>query len=258
MSSPLDEEVADSLDATMELMPFIPALLGDLAELGTPANDVVDLIKSAEVTPRSRAIDLGCGKGAIAIALAERLGLVVTAVDAFAPFIEEAERQAREQQVSDRCSFRVSDLREELARSAKYDLVIMAGVGSVLGDISHTVEMLGRVVREGGHILISDAFLAEGVTERPAGYEDYFDYAETVRLLTLHCDGIVRERIYSQEEDRRMNRANTEAIRRRAEELIRAHPEAEALLRGYVKAQEEESFVLEEYVTSAMWLLKKH
>ncbi len=58
----------------------------------------------------SRILDLGCGKGAVAIAMARALGCRVTGIDACAPFIEKARERASALGAADRGRFRGGDI----------------------------------------------------------------------------------------------------------------------------------------------------
>ena len=70
------EKSAASLTAeTVELLPHLPCLLQDLRVLGTPPECVESLVRTRIPESGSRRfLDLGCGKGAVAVRLAQAFG----------------------------------------------------------------------------------------------------------------------------------------------------------------------------------------
>ena len=90
MTLDLDESVAQAMEIDVRLLPLLPELLTDLSELGSSAEQVVSALESVGVNPESTVLDLACGKGAVAVALAQRLGVRVEGVDGFLPFLKAA------------------------------------------------------------------------------------------------------------------------------------------------------------------------
>jgi 2-polyprenyl-3-methyl-5-hydroxy-6-metoxy-1,4-benzoquinol methylase len=81
--SSVEEKLAQSLTAeTTELLPYLPYLLQDLWELGSVPMDMVELISgNVGVSPRTKILDLACGKGAVSVRLAEEYGCSVKGID---------------------------------------------------------------------------------------------------------------------------------------------------------------------------------
>ena len=127
----------------------------------------------------------------------------------------------------------------------------------MLGRLDECVAALRRTVRPGGFIVVDDGFVAgPGPIARP-GYEHMVAHEETVRRLTSHGDRVVEERIMPVGSMREANHATNRSIRRRAESLIRRHPDRAEAVRDYVRRQEEECGVLETEVIGATWLLQR-
>ncbi|MBX7184070.1 MAG: class I SAM-dependent methyltransferase [Vicinamibacteria bacterium] len=84
------ESIAYAMEADARLLPILPDLLVDLEDLGPAPKQVVSLFKALRLKRESLVLDLGCGKGAVAVALAEHLGLRVEGIDAFPPFLRAA------------------------------------------------------------------------------------------------------------------------------------------------------------------------
>ena len=254
----LRQDIAQALDATPALLPLIPELLADIWALGSSPERIVELLRPLKLPSQStRVLDLGCGKGAVALRLVEELGFRVYGIDGFRPFVTEAKARADALGVAGRCHFAVADLRDILIRSRGFDVVIYAAVGHVLGDFRRCVEQLRQAVRAGGYMVIDEGFLAEGTKLEQQGDEYCAAHEEALEQLTTHGDSLIREVLIPSGEIKAYNRRNTELIRRRARTLARRHPEAADSLRWYVAQQEQESEILETAVTCAIWLLRR-
>jgi len=250
-------QIARSLDARTELLPYVPELLADLNELGGSADEILDLLQPLGPPPGSRVLDLGCGKGTVAVRLAEQFGFQVVGVDGFDAFIDEARPQAGQRGVGERCEFRCADLRECFSSGEVFDVAMMIAVGPVAGDQEQTVSQLRTCVRPGGFMVIDDGFLADAQT-RPVGYDDYADHGETVRRLTSCGDTVLRERVAPSQDIDQVNAQITEAICRRAEALKLKYPQAAELFDEYVATQHRESELATSSVIYCTWLLQKH
>jgi 2-polyprenyl-3-methyl-5-hydroxy-6-metoxy-1,4-benzoquinol methylase len=252
----LDEQIALAMEIDPRLLPLLPELLVDLEELGGDGDDIVAALAAAGLPPGSTVLDLGCGKGAIAVALAERLDLEVDGVDGFAPFVEASRTLAASRGVAGRCRFRHGDIRRLLGTAASYDAVLLLGVGPVAGDHESTVAGLRTLVRPGGLIVVDDLYLAEGAAQ-PIGYDGYADLAGMRRHLTAPGCAIVGETICQAEATRAVNERNTALIRRRAHELREAHPGLAELIDAYVARQELETELLGTEHVCAIWTLRR-
>jgi cyclopropane fatty-acyl-phospholipid synthase-like methyltransferase len=258
MNERQQREVAEAFDATPELLPFIPELLADLWALGCSLEAIVEMLRPLGLPAgTTRVLDLGCGKGAVALTLAQEFGFQALGVDFFEPFIQEARERAEEMGVASRCQFVCADMRDALGEARDFDVVIYASVGRVLGRFDECIAKLRRCVRPGGYMLIDDVFLAEPNKIESPWYEHCTNHEETLRQLTAHGDALLREVIIPVGDVKALNRQATELIRKRAEKLAKLHPAAADSLFWYVEKQERESEIMETTVTSAVWLLQR-
>jgi cyclopropane fatty-acyl-phospholipid synthase-like methyltransferase len=251
------QELAEAFDATPDLLPFIPELMADLWALGSSVGVIVELIRPLGLPAKmTRIVDLGCGKGAVALTLAKELGFQALGVDFFEPFVQEARERAEAMGIASRCQLICGDIRTTLSEVRDYDVVIYSSVG-VLGRLDECVAKLAQCVHSGGYMLIGNAFLTDpGKVESP-WYEHCATHEETLSWLTAHGDALLREVIISTEEVKALNCEYTELMRRRAEKLAKLHPKVADSLYGYVEKQERESEIMERTVTSAVWLLQR-
>jgi S-adenosylmethionine-dependent methyltransferase len=102
-----------------------------------------------------RALDLGCGTGAIGVRLAQ-LGLHVTLVDPSVPMLDLAERAAREAGVSDRIALTHGDASQlaTLFPAASFDLIICHNVLEFVEDPCAVLRSANRALR-GSSAMIS-------------------------------------------------------------------------------------------------------
>jgi len=256
MTPDIHESVAQAMEADVGLLPVLPELLADLWELGTSCEQIVSALQSVGLESDSLVLDLGCGKGAVAVALAERLGLRVEGVDAFPPFLQAARTLAMERGVSSRCRFRLEDIRTLLGQQRQYDAVLLLSVGPLLGDHERTIAGLRPLVRSGGYIVIEDGYLADGI-EHLAGADGYAGRSETLRRLTACGDQVVWEVVSSAEETRSLNETNNDLIRRRANLVRTNHPDLAELIDKYVARQEHETEILGTDLICAIWVLRR-
>lgn len=254
--SNLDESIAWAMETNVRLLPVLPDLLSDLWELGTSSDQIVSALRSLDMKPKSLVLDLGCGKGAVAVALARHLGLRVEGVDGFPPFLRSARMLAERHRVGTLCSFRRGDIRELLGQEGNYDAVLLLSVGPVSGNHELTIAGLRTLVRQGGYIVIEDGFLAEGV-EAPPRTDGYASHSETLRHLTAFGDQLVWQEVSSAEETRAVNETNTDVIRRRADLVKARYPDMSALIDEYVARQELETKILGTDLVCATWVLRR-
>lgn len=250
------ESIARAMETDVRLLPVLPSLLVDLSELGPSPEQIVSAFQAVGMEPGSRVLDLGCGKGTVAVALAERLGLRVEGIDAFPPFLQSAHALAKERGVASRCRFRKGDIRKLLGKEASYDAVLLLSVGPVSGDYEQTIAGIRTLVRRGGHIVIEDGFLADGIEQLP-GAEGYASRSETLRRLTACGDQLVEQVQSSAEESRYLNERNTDLIRRRAHLVKASRPDLTELIDDYVARQERETRLLGTDVICAIWVLRR-
>ncbi|MDA8016659.1 MAG: class I SAM-dependent methyltransferase [Thermoanaerobaculia bacterium] len=252
----LEYQIAEALDTEPALLPLLPDLLADLQELGTSSAEIVECLRRAGLARGSRVLDLGCGKGAVALALAAEMGLRVDGIDGFEPFLASAREAAAEAGLGTLCDFQPGDLLDFLGQDRDYDAVLLLNVGPVAGDYQSTMEGLRTLVRRGGLIVLEDGYLADGVPSLP-DWPGYGDLATTRRSLAAFGDEWVDELIYSVEEIRAVNERNTELIRRRAELVKRDQPQLAPRIDEYVANQEEETEILGRDLICALWVLRR-
>jgi ubiquinone/menaquinone biosynthesis C-methylase UbiE len=100
------------------------------------------------------AVDVGCGPGLGATALARR-GFLVHAVDASPRMVERTRARARDQGVDGRLTCSVGDARALGLPDAAFDLALVVGVSEWLPSLARPLAELARVVKPGGALVLT-------------------------------------------------------------------------------------------------------
>jgi len=255
-SNPNLASVAASLEVDQRLLPCLPYLLQDLWALGSAIEQIIALVGALVLPPKSRVLDLGCGKGAVAVMLASKFKLRVVGIDLMTAFLTDADRKAIEYGVSSLCDFRNLDILEFVSEDHDFDLVVLASVGGIFGSFENTVGRLRTQVRAGGYMLIDDGYLKHVGRMSRKGYEHYRDHDETVAGLTVFGDALLRE-ASTTEASSRINDECQRLIEKRGLELMRLHPDLSADIAAYIDGQADECRVIMDYLEGTVWLLRK-
>jgi SAM-dependent methyltransferase len=116
------------------------------------------ILERLPLDAEARALDLGCGRGELALRLIERLGCHVTAIDLSAPMLEAARARAQEADVLDRVHFIEADIAEIKLEPESVDLAAMLGGGGIGGGIEGICRRLAGWTRRGGYVLIGEGY----------------------------------------------------------------------------------------------------
>ena len=252
------ENLAEVFETTTDILPYLPELLTDLWDLGSSIDIIVDIFRELNLSAeKTKVLDLGCGKGAVSITLAERFGFQVHGIDLMESFIGDAKRIAKEKNVSHLCQFESADMHDKIPKLKNYDAVIFASIGGLLGDFNKCVGKLRKTVKSGGYILIDDGFLTKDEKMNREGYGHYASHEKTIRQLTAHGDKLVEEKIVPSNYIQEINKRYLKFIKKRVNKISERQPELADSLEKYINRQKEESNILENDVTGAVWLIQK-
>ena len=122
----LAESIARAMDCDdTGLVAFLPYILQDFFEIGSSAESILEIVRENTTNHRElKVLDLGCGKGAVLLKIAETLGCRCRGIDGIPEFVTEAARRAKEKGLK-HCSFTAGDLREEIKYLEKQDVAIL-------------------------------------------------------------------------------------------------------------------------------------
>ncbi|MFB3922537.1 MAG: class I SAM-dependent methyltransferase [Terriglobia bacterium] len=115
---------------------------------------VLDLVNQLDLPSGSRVLDVGCGAGFFAVALAQR-GFAVHAVDAVPAMVEQTRRLAKTANVHQRVQAGLGDIQRLNFPDRKFDAALAIGVIPWVDDPNSALRELSRVIRPGGHIILA-------------------------------------------------------------------------------------------------------
>jgi len=241
--------LAASLDAEEEILPFIPLLLQDLWALGfSPDSALALLSRNVPATPR-RVLDLGCGKGALVVHIAQQFGWTCRGIDIVPEFIAEANRIARIRHLTHLLQFEVKDMADEVEMGGQYDLIVFGFDSEALGPLAAALSRIRKRLTTPGYVLLDTIWAKPGRNQGDIATEtETLSAARAAGLRLVDREILDRHLVEAQ------NASNTEHIRRRASELAETFPAHASAFHAYVRRQEDESRMLSEDVHCACLL----
>ncbi len=253
----LQKSVIESLDgsANPELYPYLPYILQDLWEMGTDPKTVVQLVEKHISRRPLNIVDLGCGKGAVSIRLAEAFDCHVHGIDGLTEFIDEARKFAEKNEVSDKCRFEAGDARLRIHELKDYDVAILGAVGQIFGNMHETLTFVGKTLNPGGYIIIDDGWIPDESTSDDKRYLRKSAFYDQIAKSGFK---IAEEKTFKQEFIDSANDAIFAMIKKRASELIEKEPQNRAVFEHYIEAQQHENQMMATEIVCALWLLQKN
>lgn len=252
----VEENVVMAMDGSdIELFPFLPYILQDLWKMGSDPEVITKLIgKHFTKNDHLKVLDLGCGKGAVSIEVAHKLGCNCHGIDAIPEFISYAQKKAVEYNVEHLCKFETGDIRKTIKESKLYDVIILGSIGPIFGDYFTTLSTLLKCLNDSGMFMIDDGYI-----------EDNSDYIhplickkhEVMQQIDLAGMKLIEEVIIKSDHIKESDVFIYDNIKKRCIELINKHPEKKYLFENYIKKQEEENDVLENKVICSTMAIKR-
>jgi ubiquinone/menaquinone biosynthesis C-methylase UbiE len=115
---------------------------------------VLGWIDDLALPPGSHALEIGCGAGFMAVALAQR-GLRVQAIDSVEAMVELTRQHAYESGLAERLSVAVGDIYALAFEEACFDVVLAIGVIPWIGQIEPALQEMARVTKPEGVVILT-------------------------------------------------------------------------------------------------------
>ena len=251
----LEESIAAAMDwrEDVVILPFLPYILQDFWEMGTPAKIVINFVKTrraASLQHMPSLLDLGCGKGAVSVKLAAALKYRCYGIDGIPEFIETAKEKAKEYDVDTLCRFEAGDIREKINELGTFDVIVLGAIGAVFGDYYTTLTTLSKHLNPNGIIIINDAYIDDASD---------FQYPSVLyrRELLKQVEQAGMELIDENTDIPADSAIEFENLQKRCKELTVKYPEKTPLFAKYLQSQEEEYGALENQMIGSVMVFRK-
>jgi ubiquinone/menaquinone biosynthesis C-methylase UbiE len=251
----LEESIATAMDfdKNTACLPFLPYLMQDFWDMGTPPQIVINLVqKHCRDYSKLRVLDVGCGKGATSVKLSKALNCSCLGIDGLPEFIEISKEKAREYEVEKLCRFEVGDIREKIKGLGEFDVIVLGAIGQVFGDYYATLTALYQHLAPDGVIIICDAYIEDTSTfQHPAVLprRELLTQIERADMQLIdECTEGANGDDYTEQ---------FESIQRRCNELIAGHPDKKSLFENYIQSQADEYDGMENEMICLTMVLKK-
>jgi ubiquinone/menaquinone biosynthesis C-methylase UbiE len=253
----LEESIAIAMDSQdTAIIPFLPYVLQDWWALGTTPETVINFIqKYCKNYSNLNVLDLGCGKGAASVKIAEALKCNCYGIDGIPEFIETAKEKAKEYGVETLCRFEVGDIRQKIEGLNKFDVIILYSIGPVFGDYYTTLTTLSKHLTDEGIIIIDDAYLDDSSTfQHPT--VSMLHRKELLKQIGQAGMELIDETA-GKHSDFIDSTKEMESIVIRCNELKIKYPEKAHIFEDYVQIQTTEYDALDNEMICSVMVLKK-
>lgn len=250
----IKQKVTESLDGfNPDIFPYLPYILQDLWEMGADPATVTGLMERNIQKTGLKVLDIGCGKGAVSVRVAEKFDCIVYGIDYMKEFIEDANEYVKKSDVENKCFFRQGDADELIKEYQNVDMVILGAVGPLLGDLYQTLQRIKPLLSNPGFVILDDGYLPDGSKSE---YKRSLHETAFFKQIALAGFSIVEEVIFSREGMADVEKVMFTKMKNRVKELIASEPEKKKLFEGYLNSQEYEFQMLATELITGTWLLK--
>jgi SAM-dependent methyltransferase len=262
-------QVARSLGATPALFVVLSRLVAGTPALGSRPGWIANRLRAAGLQSGGRVIELACGRGELAHALASRSGASVLGIDASPAFVRAARqaerarlaagprerepragggsRSRRSARGSGRCVFRVEDVRVTLRRGGAFDAALMIG----LWGAERAVPALRRLTRPGGIYAFDDALARR---RSPGGAMAVGDVRAMIEARGDRLLGLFVERA---DEVRRRHRAMHRRLVANASLMAEGHRALAPSLRAFLAHHARAGELLTGPLRPTLWIVRR-
>jgi cyclopropane fatty-acyl-phospholipid synthase-like methyltransferase len=257
-----EESIAVAMELPdIALLKYLPYILQDFWEIGTPSKEVIKIIKKyKENYSNLNVLDLGSGKGSASIEIASELKCKCLGIDAIDDFVAYSKYKSKEYFVDNLCEFETNDIRTRIKTLGKYDIIVLGAIGPVFGDYYETLMQLKTHLNNGGLVIIDDAFIEDGYNKNCLNdYTSYvFEKSELLKQINNAGLELIETVINNDKEEIDKNYENDlKSLQKRCLELCGKFPQDKDLLFKYVEEQKETYGILSNEIIPAIFVIKE-
>jgi SAM-dependent methyltransferase len=234
-----------------EMIPLLPRLRNRTGTANPWVRNLPGILRGLHLRPGQTVLDIPCGEGGVSVPLARRYGVRVTGHDILPDRVEMARSLARRRGVDDLCRYTVKDIRDVPQTRRRFDLLLWIAPPQIWKRTRATIRALRSLVREGGIILVGDAYLWRKGKE----YESFETLEAINRGLESCGDRLVRVYDYERSTWKRDYRAYYRIIEgaiRRARD-----PREKEILRRLLRRQRRNERLDTRHLGTAIWIVRR-
>lgn len=250
MSKQHTEDIKKIMSIEEEMIRLLPRLEDKLGLMNPWVRQLPGIFRGLKLKKNQIVLDIPCGKGGVSIPLAKKYGVKVVGYDIVEGYVEYAASLAKKNGVGNQCTFKIEDIRKTTKRKNICDLLLWIAPPHLWKTSKETIKELRNCVKNGGLILIADAYLYKPTKK----YEDYEILDSTNQDYTAFGDEIIRFIDYKDtlwKED--YNRA-----RKSAEEALKKIKDAhdKKVVSRYLKSLDEDEASDTKHMGLGIWIIR--
>lgn len=115
---------------------------------------VLQWVEELNLAADAQILEIGCGAGFLALALAKR-GFNIHAIDSVDAMVEQARQHARETGLAEKLSVEIGDISSLAFQDNSFDLVLAIGVIPWIERADTGIQEMARVLKPDGHVLFT-------------------------------------------------------------------------------------------------------
>ena len=252
----IEESIATAMEIPdITLIKYLPYIFQDYWEIGTPSEEIIKIIKKYKINYSTlNVLDLGSGKGAVSIKIAQELKCKCFGIDAIDDFVVYSKNKAEEYLVSNLCDFETNDIRTRIKTLQKYDIIILGAIGPVFGNYYHTLLQLKPHLSDDGLIIIDDGYVEDDCKK---DYLNILNINELIRQINSAGMELIETVKINELPYINENYENEfKYLQKRCLELAQKFPRDKKLFFKYIEEQKEEYRILSDEIIPAILVIK--
>ena len=243
-------DVMEIMGIEEEMVRLLPRIRSKTSIMNPWGRSLPGIFRELKLRSGQELLDIPCGEGGVSVLLAKKYRVTVTGCDVVPEYVERANCLAQKQGVGELCRFAVKDARDVVRNGKRFDILLWIAPPHIWGKPKPTIRALRKCIKEGGIILIGDAYLCR----ETEGFDAFETLENTTRGYTSFGDELLSFYDYKGtlwKRDYQMYREDIESAIGKA----RDKTDREILLR-YLSKQIENEKSDSEHLGLAMWVLR--